>query len=127
MNLLFALTITRVLHFSSGLFQTNEVCKQMPFNSALENNTGIVSQKCHNTYNLDSTVHQHVSENHHSSHLLDDFESPHPVSPPVNSIYDDLAMKIPVLGKQHFQLKILSDKVAHLIINGMLQVNDVVS
>ena len=37
-----------------------------------------------------------------------------------------LQKKIPVLGKQTFQLRILQENVAELLINGMLEVKDVI-
>ncbi len=47
-------------------------------------------------------------------------------SPPINAFYE-LSIRIPVIGKQIFQLRILNENVAELIIDGMLQVNDVIS
>lgn len=47
-------------------------------------------------------------------------------APPVNAFYE-LNIRIPVIGRQIFQLRILSENVAELIIDGMLQVKDVIS
>lgn len=44
---------------------------------------------------------------------------------PVNAVYE-LEAQIPVIGRQLFQLKILSEGVASLVIEGMLQLTDVI-
>lgn len=47
------------------------------------------------------------------------------VGPPVNAMYE-LEVKIPIIGQQRFQLKILSLYHAELIINGVLEVKDII-
>ena len=44
-------------------------------------------------------------------------------APPVHALYQ-LDIHIPVIGQQRFQLRIISETVAELIIDGMLKIND---
>ena len=89
-----------------------------------------VLQQYHNSYGADS-INQQLEEwyasDNSSSRVLDEFSnSLPPISPPVNSVYE-LDVRIPVIGKQHFHLKILSENVAELVIDGILKVNDIIS
>lgn len=58
--------------------------------------------------------------------LGDIYSSSSSTRPPINAMYE-LNIKIPVIGQQRFQLQIQSDSMAQLVIDGLLQVNDVVS
>ena len=47
-----------------------------------------------------------------------------PLSPPTGAIYKK-TLRIPVLGRQIFSLRILSDRRAHLQINGVMNVDEI--